>query len=83
MLLIGSEIQFGQLLFNCASSGFPNAAAYATLHVSSSCLLFWCALLALVSSALKLGDPTAMKMLIVETGLHLWDAPTRRLLVHN
>ena len=29
-LLIGSEIQFGQLLFNCASSGFSNAAAYAT-----------------------------------------------------
>ena len=42
--------QFGQLLFNCVSSGFPNAAGYATWQVYSSRLLFWCALLALVSS---------------------------------
>ena len=35
-LLISLEIQIGQLLFNCASSGFPNATVYATWHVSSS-----------------------------------------------
>ena len=36
-LLIGLEIQIGQLLFNCASSGFPNAALHATWHMPSSC----------------------------------------------
>ena len=70
-LLIVSEIQFGQLLFNCVSSGFPNAAIYATWHVLNSHLLLCCAVIALVSSDLKLGDPTAMKMRIVERGLHL------------
>ena len=35
-LLIGLEIQISQLLFHCASSGFPNAAVYAIWHVSSS-----------------------------------------------
>ena len=35
-LLISLEIQIGQLLFDCASSGFPNAAVYATWHVSIS-----------------------------------------------
>ena len=46
-LLNGSEIKFGQFLFNCVSSGFTNAAVYATWHVASSRLLLWCALLAL------------------------------------
>ena len=55
-LLIGSEIQFLQLLFNCVSSGFPNAAVYATWHVSNSRLLLCCALIALVSSELRRPD---------------------------
>ena len=55
-LLIGSEIKFGQLLLNCVSSGFPNVAAYATWHVSNLRLLLCCALIALVSSVLMLGD---------------------------
>ena len=57
-----------QLLFNSVSSGFPSVAAYATWHVSNARLLLWCALIALVSSALMLGDPIAMKMDIVERG---------------
>ena len=44
-LLIGLEIQFGQLLFNCLSSGFPNASAYAT---------FMCQILACCSGVLSL-----------------------------
>ena len=50
---------------------FSNAAAYATWHVSNSGLLLCCALIALVSSALKLGDSVAMKMRIVARVLHL------------
>ena len=46
---------------------FSNATAYATWHVSNSRLLPWCALIALVSSALMLGDPIAMKMHIAES----------------
>ena len=65
-LLIGSEIQFGQLLFNCVSSGFSNATAYATWHVSNLRLLLFCAFIARVSSALMLGDPITMKMDLVE-----------------
>ena len=34
--VIGLEIQIGQLLFNCASSGFSNAAVYVIWYVSSS-----------------------------------------------
>ena len=80
-LLIGSEIQFCQLLFNCVSSGFFNAAAYATWHLSNLRLLLWFALTALVSSALMLEDPIAMKMHIVDReGGILWDAVSSRLI---
>ena len=56
---------------------FSNAAAYATWHVLNLCLLLWCALIALVSSALLLGDPIAMKMDIVKE-VQLWDAVSSR-----
>ena len=54
-ILFGFTYRFGDTnqstLFNCASSGFPNAAVYGTWHLPSSCtLLFWCAPIALVSS---------------------------------
>ena len=65
-------------LFQLRIQWFSNAAGYATWHVSNSRLLLWCALIALVSSALMLGDPIAMKMRIVETVLHLWGAVSSR-----
>ena len=36
VVLISSEIQIGQLLFNCSSSGFKNDSVYVKWHVSSS-----------------------------------------------
>ena len=53
---------------NSFSTAYPVAFQCRCLcHiVSNSLLLLWCALIALVSSALMLGDPAAMKMRIVE-----------------
>ena len=49
-LLIVSEIQFSQLLFNCVSSGFPNVTVYATWHVSHRAHAMHMSLISLVSS---------------------------------
>ena len=79
-LIIGSEIQFGQLLFNCTSSSFSNVAAYATLqcriHACCSGVLW----LHLYHRALELWETTDTKMRIVERVLHLSDAVSSRLI---
>ena len=64
-LIIVSEIPFGQLLFNCVLSGFPMSLLMPHVHVSNLRLLMCCTLIALVSSALMLGDQIAMQMDIV------------------
>ena len=46
---------------------FSNVAVYATWHVSNLRLLLCCALIALVSSTLILGEPIEMRMDIVES----------------
>ena len=77
-LLIVSEIQLVNNSVELRIQWFSNVAVYATWHVSNLCLLLCYALIALVSSALMLGDPIVMKMDIGRE-VQLWDAISSRL----
>ena len=96
-LLIGSEIQFDQLLFNCVSSAFPMPL----LTAHGMCLIHaYCSgVLSLHLSRRRWCCETRLPWrCVLQRGLHLWGAvssrsiasswlgagaSTRRLLVHN
>ena len=81
--LIGSEMQVSQLLFNCGSSGFLNAAVRATWHVSiSRC---GSGLLSLHLSHLGVGVMRhgCHEVAYVERGLRLSDATSSCLIANQ
>ena len=61
-----------QLLFNCVSSGFPNAAVYATWHVSSSLCVSVVLSLHWSPPAVTVMRHGFHEVAYVERWLHLW-----------
>ena len=83
VVFIGSEIQIGQLLFNCVSSGFPNAAVYATCHVSSSRSVSVVLSLHWSPHAVGVTKHGFHEVAYVERLLQLWDATSSCLIANQ
>ena len=83
VVLIGLEIQIGILLFNYASSSFPNATVYATWHVSNSSCGSGMLSLHLSHCAVGIMRHRCHEGASVERGLRLLDASSRCLISHQ